>query len=62
MTVLIAVLAGAAVVAVVLAVLTWIYGWSPERFTRPFGAAAVEAGERTADTAAEFWDWLRRGR
>jgi hypothetical protein len=49
-----------------LALLGWLagrrYGWSLERWTRPFGAATTEAGERTADLARDFWDWLRRGR
>jgi hypothetical protein len=28
----------------------------------PLRAGAAEAGERTAETAGEFWDWLKRGR
>jgi hypothetical protein len=37
-------------------------GWSAERFTRPARAAASDAGGRTADGAAEVWDWMRLGR
>jgi len=37
-------------------------GWSAERYTRPARAAAADAGGRTADGAAEVWDWMRLGR
>ena len=58
------------VAAIVLAVIgvalvTWAvaaaFGATPTRST-PFGASVVEAGERTQDLVAEFWDWLRLGR
>ena len=29
---------------------------------RPLRASAAEAGERTSDLAAEFFEWLRTGR
>jgi hypothetical protein len=35
------------------------FGWSIERFTRPFEAAAADAGGRAADAAAGIWDRLR---
>lgn len=37
-------------------------GWSGERYTRPARAAVADAGGRTADGAAEIWDWMRLGR
>jgi hypothetical protein len=37
-------------------------GWSAERWTKPLGASVSDAGGRTADTAAEVWDWVRLGR
>ena len=46
----------------VLAVLAWFLGWDVSRATDPLRASAGEAGERTADGIAEFWDWLRLGR
>ena len=59
---LLAGLAAIAVLAGLSALLSWFFGWSPERFTRPFAAATADAGGRTADLAGEFWDWLRLGR
>jgi hypothetical protein len=54
-------LAIAAVVLVALA-LVWTLGARPGSRLGPLRASAVEAGERTTDTAAEFFEWLRRGR
>jgi hypothetical protein len=52
-------------VLVGLALLGWAiaaaFGRGPDRST-PFGASVVEAGERTQDLVAEFWDWLKLGR
>ena len=45
-----------------LAYLAWLLGWDASRTTDPVRASATEAGERTADGIAEFWDWLRLGR
>jgi len=56
-------LLGAAVLLVGLALLVKRQrGWSAERFTRPARAATADAGGRTADGAAEVWDWMRLGR
>ena len=44
------------------AFLAWFLGWDVSRTTDPLRASAGEAGERTADGIAEFWDWLRLGR
>jgi hypothetical protein len=46
----------------VLAFLAWFLGWDAGGATEPVRASATEAGERTADGIAEFWDWLRLGR
>jgi len=45
-----------------LAFLAWFLGWDTGRVGDPLRASANEAGERTADGIAEFWDWLRLGR
>ena len=59
---LLGVLAAAAAAAGLAALVAWFFGWSAERFTRPFAAAAADAGGRGADVLAEFRDWLRLGR
>ena len=40
----------------------WLLGFEPLGRLQPLRASAAEAGERAADTAADFWDWLRYGR
>ena len=40
----------------------WLLGALPGRGDAALPASAVEARERAADTAADFWDWLRLGR
>ena len=57
---IIALAVAAVVVAAMLAV--WTLGRKPGSRLGPLRASAVEAGERTTDTAAEFFEWLRRGR
>ena len=47
---------------VLAAFLAWFLGWDFGRATDPLRASANEAGERSADGMAEFWDWLRLGR
>lgn len=59
---LLAALAAAAAMLGMGAFTAWWLGWSAERWTRPFAAAAADAGGRTADMAGEFFDWLRLGR
>jgi hypothetical protein len=51
-----------AAVLVLAFVLVWTLGARPGAPLAPLRAAAVEAGERTSDLAAEFFEWLRRGR
>jgi putative exporter of polyketide antibiotics len=53
-----------AVLAVVVIglVLVLVAGRDPDSRLYPLRASATEAGERTSDLAAEFWDWLRIGR
>jgi hypothetical protein len=55
----------AIVVVVVLAVAliaVLVFGRDPQSRLHPLRASATEAGERTSDLAAEFFDWLRIGR
>jgi hypothetical protein len=59
---LLALFAGAGVLAGIAAIVAWWFGWSAERWTRPLAAATADAGGRTADLAGEFFDWLRLGR
>jgi hypothetical protein len=55
-----ATIAIAVVAAVVLIVAAaW---WLGRLDLRPLRASAAEAGERSSDLAAEFFEWLRRGR
>jgi hypothetical protein len=49
--------------ALVLALLVvWVFGREPDSRLHPLRVSAVDATERTADLAAEFFDWLRIGR
>jgi hypothetical protein len=50
-----------AVLAVALLVVL-LFGRAPGSRLHPLRASAVEAGDRTSDLAAEFFDWLRIGR
>jgi hypothetical protein len=52
------------VVAVLLVALlvVLVFGREPDSRLQPLRASAVEAGERTSDLAAEFFDWIRIGR
>jgi hypothetical protein len=55
----------AIVVVAVLAVallLVLVLGRDPSSRLHPLRASAVDAGDRTSDLAAEFFDWLRIGR
>jgi hypothetical protein len=42
--------------------LAWSLGWAPAARGTRLGEAFLEAGQRTQDAAAEFWEWLRLGR
>ncbi|MEA2441301.1 MAG: hypothetical protein QOH76_2725 [Thermoleophilaceae bacterium] len=50
-----------ALLAVALAAVL-VLGRDPDSRLHPLRASATEAGERTSDLAAEFFDWLRIGR
>jgi hypothetical protein len=59
------------VVAIVLLVLglailgtavAWALGWAPAARGTRVGESFLEAGQRTQDAVAEFWEWLRLGR
>jgi len=58
---LLAALAGLVLLSAVFAGLAWWFGWSAERFTRPWGASWGDFGARLADAGGEFRDWLRTG-
>jgi hypothetical protein len=40
----------------------WSLGWAPATRGTRLGESFLEAGHRTQDGLAEFWEWLRRGR
>jgi hypothetical protein len=50
-----------AVLALAL-VLVLTLGRDPTSRLHPLRASAIDAGDRTSDLAAEFFDWLRIGR
>ena len=62
MTLALLIAGGVLAVLLVVAALTWLFGWSTEGWSRPLRASAADAGERTADGLAELWDFLRLGR
>ena len=43
-------------------VVVLVVGRDPDSRLYPLHTSATEAGERTSDLAAEFFDWLRIGR
>jgi hypothetical protein len=57
---LIAIVIVALLLVALVAVL--VLGREPASRLHPLRASAVEAGDRTSDLAAEFFDWLRIGR
>jgi hypothetical protein len=57
-----AIVLGALGVAILALAVAWLLGWSPAGRGTPLGEAFVEAGQRSADAAAEFWEWVRLGR
>ena len=60
---LVLIIAIAVVAALALAVaLAAALGYSPGERLRPLRASAAEAGDRSSDLAAEFFEWLRTGR
>lgn len=58
---ILAILGALAVLAAIAAALAWWFGWSLERWTRPFRASSSEFGGRLSDARLEFTDWLRTG-
>jgi hypothetical protein len=40
----------------------WSLGWAPAARGTRLGESFLEAGQRTQDAMAEFWEWLRIGR
>jgi hypothetical protein len=58
-----AIIAIAVVAALVLVVaVAHLLGYDFSARLRPLRASAAEAGDRSSDLAAEFFEWLRRGR
>jgi hypothetical protein len=58
-----AIIAVAAVVVIALVTFgAWLLGYFPPGRPGALRASATEAADRTADTAIEFWEWLRLGR
>jgi hypothetical protein len=58
---LLAALAALVVLFAVFAGLAWWFGWSADRFTRPWRASWGDFGGRLADSGSELRDWLRTG-
>lgn len=58
---ILAILGALAVLAAIAAALAWWFGWTAERWTRPFRASAADFSGRLSDTRMEFSDWLRSG-
>jgi hypothetical protein len=48
--------------AVLGAAAAWALGWAPAARGTRLGESFLEAGQRTQDAAAEFFEWLRLGR
>jgi hypothetical protein len=58
---LLAGLGALALLAALAAALAWWFGWSAERWARPWRASIAEFADRFATGRAEFVDWLRTG-
>ena len=48
--------------AVLGTAIAWSFGWAPAARGTRVGEAFLEAGQRTQDGLAEFFEWLRLGR
>jgi hypothetical protein len=58
---LLAALGALIVISALFAGLAWWFGWSAERFTRPWRASWSEFAGRVSDFRGEFGDWIRTG-
>jgi hypothetical protein len=58
---LLALLGALVLLSAVFAGSAWWFGWSAERFTRPWGASWGDFGGHLSDLGVEFRDWLRTG-
>lgn len=58
---LLAVLAALIALFAVFAGSMWWFGWSADRFVRPWRASWGDFGGRVADSGSEFREWLRTG-
>jgi outer membrane biosynthesis protein TonB len=58
---LLAALGAFVLLSAVFAGLAWWFGWSAERFVRPWAASWDDFAGRASDLGVEFRDWLRTG-
>ena len=58
---MLAALGALALLFALFAGLAWWFGWSAERWTRPWRASWAEFGGHLADFRGEFSDWVRTG-
>jgi len=58
---ILAALGALALLSTLWAALAWWFGWSTDRWTRPFRASASDFSERMREGRTEFTDWLRTG-
>ena len=58
---LLAVLAALAALAAIWAALSWWFGWSTDRWTKPIRASTEDFAERFSDIRLEFMEWIRSG-
>ena len=58
---LLAVLGALALAAALVAALAWWFGWSTERFSRPFSASWADFADRARAFRLELGDWIRTG-
>jgi hypothetical protein len=58
---LLAALGALIAISALFAGLAWWFGWSLDRYTRPWRASWADFGARAADFGGEFADWLRTG-
>jgi hypothetical protein len=58
---ILAALGALALLSAVFAGLAWWFGWSGDRFTRPWRASWDDFGGRVADVGIELREWIRTG-
>jgi hypothetical protein len=58
---LLAALAALIAISALFAGLAWWFGWSLDRYARPWRASWTDFGARAGDFRGEFGDWIRTG-